>query len=333
MALMSLLFCAFVSVASAQDVQVKTSIDQTQVTIGDPVQMEVRVSRPEGVEILSGRPVEKLETFEILSSELGQVRREGDRLVTVDRYRIAVYDTGVQEIPEVTIGYRTGDGREGEAKSGGHSVEVVSVIDNPEQAQDVRGLKPPLVLGQESWKRLLPWVAGVVLVAALLWWLKRYLKRKPKPVAVEPEVKLPPHEIAFQQLAELKEDREGLIAGRDFEAFSLRVSGVLRGYLQARFGFNAVDQTSGETLEELQRLNLPRDTIAGFREFFDDCDLVKFALHSLEREDMIYLIDLAWRLVDQTREPAGVETQAQAVQNPVEENSEERSREETQNNG
>jgi hypothetical protein len=300
--LLSVSLLVFLTVPSAvsAEVSLSTTIDRSEITLGDPIDYRVRISYPAGVVLESVRPVDKMDPFEILDVTLGQPVVEGGRITTEDRYRISIYETGDFSIPPYTVRYRTSTGAIEEVTSESHPIHVQSISEQVAQAQDVLPLKDPLSLGTPLWDRLWPWLLAsaillIVCIVSILW-LRR--PKTPKPIPVLPP--RPAHEIAFDALTRLRNDEEGLLRARAYEAFSIRVSAILRDYLRGRFDVPADDRTTEEILEALRPFAFREDVYARFKEFFEDCDLVKFARGTLNRDDMLYLIDLCWRQVEET---------------------------------
>ena len=136
------------------EVRIETSVEPTEITIGDIITYHVKLSRPEGVRFPDGRRITGLSPFEILDvSNLSEEKTQG-RILTEDVYRITVYETGDHRVPAIELTYRTPDGTDHRVQSEEHAIRVVSVIENLEEAQDIQPLKEPLVLGQEVWKRM-----------------------------------------------------------------------------------------------------------------------------------------------------------------------------------
>jgi len=294
------------SMAARAEVTVESSVDRSEISIGDFIAYRVSIRCPEEVRLLDDPLEADLKPFEIIdASSATEETPQGERITTIT-YRISVYETGEHAIPPYVVRYSTPDGEEHEVRSEEHAIMVYSVISDPEAAQDIRDLKDPLVLGLPFWKQVGFWLFVILTLAvlcALVVWLRRRRRRPEAPRLVVTAPPRPAHEIAYKALAALREDREGLLRRGEFEPFSVRISAILREYLQNRYGLLALDRTTEEILQELAALRLAVETEKGFQEFFEDCDLVKFARETLEQSDMLYLIDLAWRLVDETRVP------------------------------
>jgi hypothetical protein len=297
---------------SAEDITVETSVDKQEITIGDPISLTVKITRPAGTNMIEGRPLTDLRPFEITGSRLGEEISENGQILTEDVYRISLYETGEFEIPQFSITVSGPNDETVEVKSSrSYPVKVVPVINNMEEVQDIQDIKAPVIIGDFWWQRVLPWATGallfVILALALLYWWRR--KERPAPV-VPPAPARPAHEVALEALEQLRADRDGIIANREFEVFSVRASLIIRTYLLDRYGFDARDRTTDEILDHLKKLNLPEKIQKKFQEFLEDCDLVKFAQEALEEKDMHYLIDLGRELVEKTKEQPTIENQA-----------------------
>lgn len=144
------------------------------------------------------------------------------------------------------------------------------------------------------------WIAGGIAVAALLgllvWWI--FLRRRPAKV-------LTPQQRALAALILL----QGESALAPYE-FGIRVSDILRAFIDEAFGIRAVTATSLEFLESIR--HNPRftaDERAALRDFLEQVDLLKFARVETGGEEHARLVALAEAVV---RKPQP-EAAAQAV--------------------
>ncbi len=118
---------------------------------------------------------------------------------------------------------------------------------------------------------------GVGAAAALVWVGKR---KKIHQLFTSPP--LPPHEIAFRALRELKE--KNLPGAGMIKEYYYELSYILREYIGGRFGIRAVNQTTEEFFHHLLRSNPFDDGVeAILREFSDKADTVKYSLHRPDR--------------------------------------------------
>jgi hypothetical protein len=86
---------------------------------------------------------------------------------------------------------------------------------------------------------------------------------------------LPPHEIALDALARL--EASAMLERGAIKEFHIGVSDILRRYVEARYRVAALEMTTGEVLDGLDRVGVGADFRDGLRRFLDQCDMVKFA--------------------------------------------------------
>jgi len=108
----------------------------------------------------------------------------------------------------------------------------------------------------------------------------------------------PPEDIAREALDELA--ASGLAASGEVKAFYIRLSDILRRYIEGRFGIPAMDRTTAELLPEIRRHPELGRMAPEVRAFLDDCDLVKFAKYVPVAEDLSADLARARRVVDET---------------------------------
>jgi hypothetical protein len=167
---------------------------------------------------------------------------------------------------------------------------------NAAAPRDIRDIRDPIPLGPNlMWL----WVTLAILgLAAIAWWSKRK-----KPASAGPALLIPPHRKAKERLRGATE----LLS--DPYAFCSLVSDVVRVYLEERFNLHAPDRTTEEFLNELREgTQLNEEHKALLENFLIKCDLVKFAREEPTEPELRGLLDAALRLIDETREIAGIPT-------------------------
>jgi hypothetical protein len=154
----------------------------------------------------------------------------------------------------------------------------------------LRDIKPPVhIPSPYAW---LWWTLGALGLAALAYLAWRWWQNRPAPPPPPP---VPPHERALCAL------EEALQLIRQPREFCIRVSDVLRLYLEERFDFAAPERTTEEFLQELQttpRLSEKQKDLLG--DFLQRCDLVKFAKYEPTEVELRDLHEAAVRLVQET---------------------------------
>jgi len=110
---------------------------------------------------------------------------------------------------------------------------------------------------------------------------------------------LPLEERTLQALTAL--ETEGLPERGLQREFHFRLNGIVRGYLGERFGFDALECTSGELLREVDKRALPGVDPDGLREFVDQCDVARYARGEVPVPACAGALGYARTLVDVTR--------------------------------
>jgi hypothetical protein len=135
---------------------------------------------------------------------------------------------------------------------------------------------------------LLVGLAGLLLGA--------WLMRRRRTTVVPP---LPPDQWALRELDRIEAT---LLPPRgEPEAYHTQLSQVVRRYLTERFGLFALQQTTDEFFAAVRQVPwLPTEQQALLRDFFQRCDLAKFARASMPPEECRRTTELARELVRQT---------------------------------
>lgn len=143
---------------------------------------------------------------------------------------------------------------------------------------DVLDIKPPL----RAWPALWPW-ALLALLGAAAWYAHREWRRRQGLAPSAPAE--PPLPLEFRVERRLKElEASGLWEKGEHAAYYLRLTGILRAYLEERWGVPATAMTTSE----VTRLVKARSTLsvaATVRGLLEGADLVKFARQTPGAQD------------------------------------------------
>jgi hypothetical protein len=141
-------------------------------------------------------------------------------------------------------------------------------------APSLANLEPMLPPRPVSQASTIGWLVGLgvaVLLAVLVGLRLRRRKRRP----VEPR-RQTPEEIAREALARLLE--ENLPARGLVKEFYLRLTGIVRQYVEDTTGIRAPEQTTEEFLRDMRsRAAFPPERSARLAEFLESADLIKYA--------------------------------------------------------
>lgn len=194
-------------------------------------------------------------------------------------------------------------------------IEVTSLLEELgtdlviEDIEDVVEIRP---------SRLIWWiVAGTVIVlaaAGVLWY-----RLRPKKDAAIARIFRPAHEIAYEILRKLAEDK--LIEAGRIKEFYERLSDCLRHYIEHRFRLRAPERTTEEFLIELKDTEaLAAEYRNDLQRFLEHCDLVKFARYEPSADQITRTLKMVEDFVDKTMsDECKVEiTEPTAVEAPAE---------------
>ena len=139
-------------------------------------------------------------------------------------------------------------------------------------------------------KEFLPWggmlIAFVAIVLLVLRWWKRWRKKRSLfGKVVEPDS---PYIAALKELEKIRNQK--LWQNNQMKLFYTRITDVLREYIEARFGLQAMEKTSAEIIKELQPEGIEKSEYDSLKELLEVADLVKFAKYvpsELENENAI----------------------------------------------
>jgi hypothetical protein len=252
-----------------------------------------------------------LGAFTVLDHKEGEQDLGDGRVRHEFTLTIAAYEPGEKEIPAVEVTYlgKAGDVRT--ARTAAVPVKVTSLIANePEPA--LKEATAPVVVMEEN--RLLIYLGAGLLAAALgafvAWLIVRRMRAR---IAARPgPPPRPAHEIALERLDRL--GQYGFLEDADNRPFYFSVSEVIREYLGARFGFDSLELTTDELIDELKRngrdLGLIQGEITGW---LSACDLVKFAKISPSAAEARGSLETALRIVTSTRPRPEVPADAPAT--------------------
>lgn len=291
-------------------VTLQATVDRTQMVIGDSLKYQLRVEWAKGVETPLVRPGLKLGEFDIVDATHGDVETLPDgRKTQTHVFELSTFDTGDYTIPPFTVDYRSDDGATmGTVQTPEVKVTVKSVA-AAESGTDIRDLKPPAVIAPDNTVRNALIAAGatfVILLAFLVWFLRRRARLARERRIAPPEPPRPPHEAAIAALDELAAN---LPATREEAmAFYVRLSEIIRVFLGRRFEFDAMDRTTTEIVTALGGTAALSALAAGdgalqhIEDFLLGCDLVKFAKFPADRDQAVAAVGEAREIVDASRE-------------------------------
>ena len=266
-------------------VTVEAAIDSIEMLIGEQVHVTVTATMKEGAkaEFPVFKPTQQLiPGVEVLkSTELGS-KGKGDGFV--DRavvYTLTSFDDTLYYLPPFVVKV---DGKPYESKSLALKVLGIEVdtthVDQffgPNDVQD----NP---FQWSDWS-LLFWLSVLMLVLMAAGYYLYLRLRDNKPIITHIRIvkRLLPHQKAMKEIEQIKAEK--MQNAEDPKEYYTRLTDTLRKYIEDRYGFSAMEMTSSEIIERLEKaLAEDAQTAASMkaelRQLFTTADLVKFAKYS-----------------------------------------------------
>ena len=285
------------SVLDPEAPTVAARVDRAVAHVGDPVTLTITTVSRRGVPVNLPNVVD-LGQFSSLGrteseTDLGDGRVRREFVLTV-----AAYEPGPQTVPAIEVTYLGHGGDVRQTRTQPVPIKIASLIANePEPA--LKDNAPPVPV----WKQdlTLAIVAGGLLAAALgalvTWAIVRRFRQR---IIVRPgPPPRPAHEVALERLDRL--GAYGFLENADNRPFYFAVSEVIRDYLGGRFGFDSLELTTDELVDELRR-RAGRTLVLGEIEgWLSACDLVKFAKVSPSATEARGALEIAISIVESTR--------------------------------
>ena len=279
-ALLILLGAACMGQARAQSVTVDASIDSLQILIGEQAHVKLEVSldadKRAVFPVIADTLVRGVEVLDVAKPDT-QLLNDGRRALITQEYTITSFDSALYYLPPLEV---IVDGQPYRSKALALKVYSPQVPLDPENPESF--FPPKTVMNPPfAWEDWYMFIACVLLLTPFLllgiYFVKRLRDNKPIIRKVKVEPKLPPHQVAMQEIERIKQEKAWQ-KGQPKEYYT-ELTDTLRTYIKERFHFNALEMTSGEIIEKLLETN-DKQAIADLRALFQTADLVKFAKHN-----------------------------------------------------
>ena len=230
---------------------------------------------------------------------------------------ISSFEEGIYELPQIVVGRLSEDGVADTLVFDPMRLEVRTMpVDTATFVpHDIKGqIRYPV-----TFKELLPWFAGALVLAGLIalvvWLIIRY-RRTHNPEYIRRD---PPHIIALRKLDKYRGNK--MWVPEKQKAFYSGITDALREYIAARYDIGAMEMTTAEIFKDMKGTDAPEDLQAELKELFERADFVKFAKFTASDDDNASALPVAVRFVTSTYQ-AEVEDESEAKIPEVEEKKE-----------
>ncbi len=280
---------------------VEQRIDSLQMLIGQQTILHLKATARKGAKVVmpSFKPQAQIVPgVEVVEQSKGDTMHVGDNQMVVSRdYTITSFDEKVYAIPALNVKI---DGKNCHGNPLALKVLTVPVDTvHPNQFYPPKTVQENPFLWSE-WSFAF-WLSFLLLIVcgAMLYLCNRLKKNKPIIARIRIIKRVPAHEKALKEINDIKQHHSTSNQETQKEYYT-HLTNALREYIVNRFGFNAMEMTSTEIIENL-RASGDQKMIDELRMLFSTADLVKFAKYEIPMNENDANLVNAINFIDQTK--------------------------------
>ena len=255
--------------ASEGTVSVRLTAPASRIEAGQPLQLELAIEAHGDDSFEVPQVGRTLGSFDVLASTRQTSQSAGVRRATL-RFTVLTLDSGDVTVPAIPVAITRADGTRGTVDAGPVTLTVTSLMSGQFDPTAIRDIKGPVAIdvGWGWWWTVAACAAGAMaLLGAITLWRNRTRRA---------EIPMPPHEWALAQLEAL--ERDALPEAGQLHQFWVRLSDIVRHYVERRFDLRAPERTTPEFLAEARsHATLSEGHRKLLAQFLRTADMVKFA--------------------------------------------------------
>ena len=280
---------------------VEQRMDSLQLLIGQQTILHLKATARKGARIVlpSFKPQDQIVPgVAVVEQSKGDTMQMGDDRIQVSRdYTLTSFDEKVYVVPALDVKI---DGKSYHGNPLALKVLTVPVDTvHPNQFYPAKGIQDnPFEWSEWSfafWLSLLM----IIICGAMIYLRNRLKKNKPIIARIRIVKRVPAHEKALREINDIKHHHTSASQETQKEYYT-QLTNTLRAYIVSRFGFNAMEMTSGEIIEHL-RTSGDQKMIDELRMLFSTADLVKFAKYEIPMNENDANLVNAINFIDQTK--------------------------------
>lgn len=269
-----LCFPAVFSEQTAEKVNLQSNTDKNVMTIGDNLLLYVNLTYPQNYKLAISSNPPDIKNWEVkeLKKDIKPPKDNKEQLSLT--YTLTTFTTGEVLIPEIAFVYKDETGKENQIKTNPTKINVESMLEKNEDKGDIRDIVPPFYLRVSLMTYILWLLAISAVIYGLYFWYKRYRKNNVSNIKEPEKPKTPPEEIALAELEKLK--NSNLLKEGRIKEFYIILTDIIRDFISAEYSIATRDRTTAEIYQDLRKMP-DKKALSNIKDFFEVCDLVKFA--------------------------------------------------------
>ncbi|OGU58339.1 MAG: hypothetical protein A2X64_09985 [Ignavibacteria bacterium GWF2_33_9] len=279
-------------------VEVNIHLDSSNVLIGDQIHLLIKTNYQKNYSIFYPNLVDSLGHLIIIRKTKIDTLNENDNFTLSQTITLTSFDSGTYEIPPIEVKYKYLNDTVFQS-SFSNSVYAKFFSVDVDTTQPIKDIKPPLEVPFSIWDYIWYIIGVFGIVAAFLGAFYFFYKRKPKlPDVTKYDPKIPPHVQALSDLNKLEQEKLWQ-SGKVKEYYSI-LTDILRLYLERRFGFPALELTTGEIMAQITSFLTGVDILSNIKYILENADMVKFAKSIPIHDENTKVMILAKDIVEST---------------------------------
>ncbi len=243
------------------------------------------------------RPPTEESAFDVSTTERKRIDGK-DSATTTFTVQMSAFELGQKKTPQLLFDVATPTVA-GTFSIPGVDVEIVGTLpaDAGKKGEDLRDIRSPVDVAVRTWRLL--WVLAALIVLALAAWALVKFLRRPRAAASEAPTLVEALEVRTRKALDALRLEDLPTQGRVRE-FYFRLSEIVRGYLGERYGFDAMESTTPELIDSLQRLHTPGLPMGQLQNFANESDFVRYAKAAVTPDICKGALELAYSIVQTT---------------------------------
>ncbi|HZW38977.1 MAG TPA: hypothetical protein VFF33_06755 [Ignavibacteriaceae bacterium] len=288
--------------ALAQSITAEASTDTSAYLIGDQIKYTLKITYDKNIKILEPIIKDSLKNVEVISFDKPVVSENDNKKISSYSVILSKFDSSDVIITPIEIKYTAGDSSKS-ILSNAVSFKVIPV--KVSQEEDIKDIKNPEEIPPD-WKMFVLYFLIALAACSLIYFLiKKYLKKRAEKPKVIKEIIIPPHVTALAALTNL--EKESLWEKGEIKEYHSRITSIIRNYFEGRFNLPALELTTSETMELLNKQDVPKEVNDITYSFLSNADMVKFAKFVPLEDINKQMMKDAYQIVESTMEEETVQ--------------------------
>lgn len=282
---------------TAQQVQFTVTADRDSILIGDHINLILKAELDKSLNFIFPAPDDTFNNFEIVE-RAGIDTTISANTVSLQQYIVITsFDSGQHVIPPFQFLYTAKN--DTAARSVFSEAIRIDVLTVPFLEEEIRDIKAPVKVPL-TFAEILPYLLGLIPLLLLGWALYFWYKNKGKmKLREEPLKRIPPYEEALERLHRMEQEK--LWQKGEIKKYHSAITDILRYYLERRFHFNAMEQTTDEILVSLNKYEEALGSEFILKQILTTADLVKFAKFQPLPDENSLSLKNAYEFIEMTK--------------------------------